>query len=178
MICYAEVHIHILYARAPLLSSYPLKSSITPGILQHDSKLQRANEYQMSRWKSSWEYIVKRKHGLPPTPFIQAQSHISKRCTRLSSSRLKNLNRCGFDSALNLILGLKIKPWSLHIAMKQSDLIFPQWAAWTVPQRASASELHMCNVASPPLTHPHTRTCVWTADLFIHHRPSNMHRCT
>lgn len=76
-----KLYMHSLYIAqltSLYLSSYPLTSGITTDTVLSDSKLQRADEYQMSRWKARWEYVVKRKYGLPlsPTPF-QVQSHIS-----------------------------------------------------------------------------------------------------
>lgn len=80
---------------APHLSSYPLTLGITTVILLSDSKLQQANEYQMSWWKSNWEQIVKR--SLLYAACFQVQSHISKRCVSLSSFHLKHPNRVQFQ---------------------------------------------------------------------------------
>lgn len=107
---------------ASQLSSYLLTSGITTCILLPDSKIQRANEYQMSRWKSSWEYVVKGKHGLPPTHLFKLQfDSYFKKSAQVSAVFILSI---WTGAVLNLPYHsiklepwVKIRPWSLHVTL-------------------------------------------------------------
>lgn len=149
----------MLELKALHLCTYPLTSGITTGTLLSDSKLQWASEYQMSLWKFSWEYIVKRIHGLPQSP-----SPYKYRVTFQKGAQVSDLLILSMWTGAVLTLPchsiklkpwVKIKPWPLHIIIinvirRISDF----------PINEQHGRCPTCVMLLPPHTHIHTQTHV------------------
>lgn len=158
----------MLELKALHLCTYPLTSGITTGTLLSDSKLQWASEYQMSLWKFSWEYTVKRKHGLPQSP-----SPYKYRVTFQKGAQVSDLLILSMWTGAVLTLPchsiklkpwVKIKPWPLHIIIIN---VIRRKVIW-FSHNEQHGQCPTCVMLLPPHTHTHTNT----------RRPSNMHRCT
>lgn len=136
-----KIYMNTLYARTPHLSSYPLASGIITGILLSAMSHWTPNK----RVKSSWEYIMKRKHG------------------ESTESRFKNL--CSSKASE------QVQPWHC-IRFEPRVIIKPRWAKWSDFSTIFAGCICApCVLRCPP---PHPNTHKHMHRLLIFNSPSNL----